>query len=195
MFFRVRELVAYAAYFLENPWKVFAVWEGGMASHGGFLGVLLALFAFCRSRRVDFFRLGDTLVIPVALGLAFGRLGNLINGELYGTVTQLPWAMHFPGIEGLRHPTQVYAIAKDLFIMAFCYCHLSRYEEQGIPSGRTGGWFLVLYGILRFFVEIFREQPLGYRDVLGLQLSTGQLLTLPILLTGVVVLTLRRKRS
>lgn len=182
------------SYFLSHPLKIFAVWEGGMSSHGGFLGVLLALVLFSLRQKIDFFRLADVLVIPAAIGLAFGRLGNLINGELYGTVTTLPWAMHFPGVQGARHPTQIYAIIKDLFIALCCFAHLRRFANSRIPSGRTGGLFLVLYGSLRFIVEIFRDQPYGFTNILGMQLSRGQLLTLPVLLGGVIVLVLRRSQ-
>lgn len=181
-------------YFLENPMKIIAVWEGGMSSHGGFLGVCLAVFLFATRRRIDFFRLGDVLVIPVAIGLAFGRLGNLINGELYGTATKLPWGMIFPGADGPRHPTQIYAIMKDLGIAAACYLHLARNAEKNIPSGRTGGLFLLLYGVFRFIVEIFREQPYGYTDIIGIDVSRGQLLTIPIILAGAAVLMLRRSQ-
>ncbi len=181
------------SYFLQNPEKVLAVWEGGMSSHGGVIGVVLALIIFAVRKRVDFFRIADVIVIPAAIGLAFGRFGNLINGELYGTVTALPWGMHFPGVEGARHPTQIYAILKDLFIAAACFLHFSRYAHRNIPSGRTAGLFLIMYGTLRFIVEIFREQPYGYTDILGLSLSRGQLLTIPIVLGGITVLGLRRR--
>lgn len=179
-------------YFLENPAKIIAVWEGGMSSHGGFIGVCLAVFLFASRKHIDFFRLGDVLVIPVAIGLAFGRLGNLINGELYGTPTTLPWAMSFPGADGPRHPTQIYAMLKDLVIAGTCYLHLTKNAENNIPSGRTAGLFLLLYGLFRFIVEIFREQPYGFTNIVGLDVSRGQLLTIPIILIGVAVLMLRR---
>lgn len=182
------------SYFLQHPLQIIAVWQGGMSSHGGFLGVCLALFLFTLRRHIDFFRLADVLVIPVAIGLALGRLGNLINGELYGTVTTLPWGMRFPNVEGLRHPTQIYAIAKDLLIASACFLHLPRSSQVAMSSGRTAGLFLVLYGALRFIVEIFRDQPYGFTTVLGISMSRGQLLTIPIILAGIVVLSLRRSQ-
>ncbi len=180
-------------YYLEHPMKIFAVWEGGMSSHGGFIGVALALLVFCHRKNVNFLRLIDALVVPAALGLAFGRLGNLINGELYGTMTTLPWGMSFPGAEGLRHPTQIYAIFKDLFIASMCYLHLVRSPHA--PAGRTTGIFLCLYALLRFIVEIFRDQPYGYTLILGFGISRGQLLTIPVFLIGVVVLIVTRRTS
>lgn len=174
-----------ADYFLEHPLKIFAVWEGGMSSHGGFIGVLLSLLLLARRKHIDFLRLCDAVVIPVAVGLALGRLGNLINGELYGTVTQLPWGMEFPGAEGFRHPTQIYAIAKDIFIAAVCWLHLSRTHAD--RPGKTAAIFCILYAILRFTVEIFREQPYGFYELSAIQLSPGQVLTIPILIIGFVV--------
>ncbi len=180
------------SYFWDNPGKIIAVWEGGMSSHGGLIGVLLAIMLFSVRKYIDFFRLADVLVIPGAIGLAFGRFGNLINGELYGTVTTLPWGMKFPGAEGIRHPTQIYAILKDIFIASACYFHLVRNADKKIPSGLTAGLFLVLYGVLRFCVEFFRDQPYGYTLILGLELSRGQLLTVPVFCLGCVVLVVRR---
>jgi phosphatidylglycerol:prolipoprotein diacylglycerol transferase len=165
-----------------------------MASHGGFIGVIVALLLFARGNLNYFFKLADVLTVPIAIGLFFGRLGNLINGELYGTVTTLPWAMSFPGVEGLRHPTQIYAMLKDLTIALVCFLHL-RATWPAYRPGSTIGVFLCLYAVLRFIVEIFRDQPLGYTHVIGLELSRGQLLTFPLLALGLVVLWFTRKRA
>ncbi len=182
------------SYFIEHPWKIFAVWEGGMASHGGFIGVALAILWFVRTRRIDFFRLTDTIVVPVALGLALGRIGNLINGELYGTVTTLPWGMHFPGVDGARHPTQIYATLKDLSIALLCFLSLRPfYAQTAATTGRTTALFLCSYAILRFIVEAFRDQPYGFIDVGGLLLSRGQLFTIPLFLVGIGLFIVRRR--
>lgn len=169
------------SYYVQHPWEILAVWHGGMSSHGGFIGVLLALLLYCRKERINFFALADVLVVPVAIGLALGRLGNFINGELYGSVTTLPLGIHFPGVDGLRHPTQLYAILKDLLIAVVCFLHL----QSSHAVGRTCGLFLILYAILRFIVEIFRDQPYGYTSALGLMFSRGQLLTIPLFVVGV----------
>lgn len=167
-------------YFLTHPLDIFAVWNGGMSSHGGFIGVSLALLWALRERKNELLKIGDVVVIPIAIGLALGRFGNFINQELYGTVTTLPWGIEIPGIEGLRHPTQIYAIIKDLFIAAVCFVHLRR---RPFRAGETLAIFLMLYGVLRFIVEIFREQS---GMIFGV-LSEGQVLTVPVFVVGVVL--------
>ncbi len=175
-------------FYLQHPLEILAVWHGGMSSHGGFIGVFLALLLYCRRQRISLFALADILVVPVALGLVFGRLGNLINGELYGTVTALPWGMYFPAVEGLRHPTQIYAIIKDLFIASMCFLSLKRTFNAGHwISGRTAALFFMLYAVLRFIVEHFRDQPYGYTDLGIIQLSRGQLLTIPVFAMGIAL--------
>lgn len=165
-------------YFVAHPLDIFKLWQGGMASHGGFIGAALALWLGARQYRVPWRQLADVVVVPVALGLAFGRLGNFINQELYGTVTTLPWGIVIPGVDGLRHPTQLYAIAKDMFIAAICYWHLKKPHTH---PGQTTGLFLILYSILRFLIEFIRVQdyPLIF------SLSRGQWLTIPLFVVGV----------
>lgn len=181
-------------YYFAHPLEMLAVWQGGMSSHGGFIGVALALFYFAWKYKVDLFRITDTIVVPVALGLMLGRLGNFINGELYGTVTSLSWGMHFEGAEGLRHPTQLYAMVKDLLLATVCYFSLlSSYKHEPAPTGTTTSLFLCTYAVLRFLVEIFRDQPYGYTQVLGFSLSRGQILTIPLFLLGLVLFFMRRR--
>lgn len=179
------------AYFLAHPLKVFAVWEGGMASHGGFIGVTLAMWWKLRRYGWDtFFRVADVITVPVAIGLMLGRLGNFINLELYGTVTDVPWAIAIPGVDGMRHPTQIYAMIKDAFIASVCLWHLSKYPHA--KPGITFSLFLMLYGVLRFIVEIYRDQT--NVDMFG-PLSEGQALTIPLFAIGVVLFLWLRKRK
>jgi len=179
------------AYFLAHPDKIIAVWEGGMASHGGFVGVAVALWIRLRKLGWEtFLRIGDIITVPVAIGLMLGRLGNFINLELYGTVTTLPWAIAIPGVEGLRHPTQIYSMIKDAFIASICLWHLAR--KPAYTPGLTLALFLVAYGILRFSVEILRDQA-GVAMV-G-PLSQGQVLTIPLFLIGVAMFVRLRKRA
>ncbi len=172
------------SFYWSHPAEIFAVWHGGMSSHGGFIGVILATLLFCKRFKINFYALGDVLVIPVAIGLALGRFGNLINGELYGTLTTLPWGMYFPGAEGLRHPTQIYEAVLNLLNAFICYRHLKITGLKSFKAGITGSIFLIIYGVSRFIVEIFREQPYGFTTVAGFALSRGQLLTIPLFLLG-----------
>ena len=178
---------------LRDPLEIVKVWHGGMSSHGGFLGVVLSVGLYLRYRHIPLLPLADIAVAPVAIGLALGRFGNFINLELYGTVTDLPWAMAIPGIEGLRHPVQFYAIGKNLFIAGVCYWHLT-HVRPAIP-GRTMALFLMLYGILRFLVEYVRAQEYPLIDLGIVFLSRGQLLTIPIFAAGIVIWRLTQRQN
>ncbi len=179
-----------SSYYVSHPLKIIAVWEGGMSAHGGFLGVTILLLWFCYREKISLWRLADVIVIPVAIGLALGRVGNFINQELYGTVTTLPWGMHFDGVEGLRHPVQLYAVAKDLFIASVCAWFLT--HSEGKNPGINAGIFLVLYGILRFLLEYVRDQT-GYPPyhIGSIVITQGQALTIPIFVAGIVIVILR----
>lgn len=202
---RLGYVLLYApSYFAQHPFDILKVWQGGMASHGGFLGVIVASLLFCWRYRVSFWALADVVVVPVAIGLALGRLGNFINGELYGTVTTLPWGMEFVGVSGFRHPTQIYAILKDLVIALLCYLHLRRppplargREGEGVApkTGTTFALFLILYGVLRFLVEFVRVQTVPPIWTGFFWMTYGQLLTIPIFLAGVALYVLRRGTS
>ncbi len=169
------------AYYLSHPLEIFAVWKGGMASHGGFIGVSLAMMWALRKRKSDFWKIADIVVIPIAIGLAFGRMGNFINQELYGIPTNLPWGIIVPNSEVLRHPTQIYAVMKDLFIAGVCFLHIRKTSSQ--QPGQTFALFLMLYGVLRFLNEFLREQSGGYTW----GLSEGQWLTIPLFIVGAVL--------
>jgi phosphatidylglycerol---prolipoprotein diacylglyceryl transferase len=172
-------------YFALHPAEIIAVWKGGMASHGGFLGVAGLLAWTCLRKKISMLRVADTIVVPVAIGLALGRLGNFINQELYGSVTSLPWGISIPDVEGLRHPTQLYAMGKDLLIAGLCYLHLRSTKDS--RPGRTVALFLVLYGIGRFLIEYLRVQDYPPAHIGMLEVTRGQLLTLPVFLFGVLL--------
>ncbi|MDA1208411.1 MAG: prolipoprotein diacylglyceryl transferase [bacterium] len=165
--------------------EVFRVWHGGMSSHGGFIGVAVALLFAMRPYKGSILAIADVAVVPIAIGLALGRFGNFINQELYGTVTQLPWGMEIPGVEGLRHPLPLYGMAKDLFIATICYYHL--HVVLHARKGRTLALFLISYGILRFLLEYVRYQQYAGTDLLGVSLTRGQVLSVPIVLVGLYV--------
>lgn len=177
--------------FLQNPLLLFDVRGGGMASHGGFIGVSLALLWVLRKRGWnEKLRIADVVVVPVAIGLALGRFGNFLNQELYGTVTTLPWGMEFPGADGPRHPTQLYAMAKDLLIAAICFSYL-RSTASSFVAGRATALFLMFYGVLRFLVEFVRDQA---GVAMWGPLSEGQVLTVPVFLAGGLLWLFLKKR-
>ena len=181
-------------YFFSTPSKIFAFWQGGMSFHGGFLGVLIVLILWSRRHHVPLLALADVIVVPVAIGLALGRVGNFINQELYGTVTTLPWGMAFPGAEGLRHPIQLYAVGKDLLIAGICFWYLHLTRESVRRHGCTAAAFLILYGVGRFLLEYLREQQYPLTDIFGVVLTRGQLLTLPLLVLGMGICIMKRMK-
>lgn len=168
-------------YYLSNPLAILRVWEGGMSFHGGMLGVLLAGWWFSRRHGMTFLALADLVTPVVPLGLLLGRIGNFINGELWGRPTDVPWAMVFPnaGPEP-RHPSQLYEAGLEGVILFLVLHWLGRKERT---EGFLIGVFLLGYGLCRFVVEYFR-QPDAHLGLLSLGMSMGQWLSLPMLLVG-----------
>ena len=182
------------AYYLLHPLEIFAIWQGGMAFHGGFLGVLAAAAFFAWRRRIDWWRLMDFIAPLVPIGLAAGRIGNFINGELPGRPTTLPWGMWFPQVDATpiyRHPSQLYQVALEgvaLFAILWIYSSKPR------PMGAVSGAFLVGYGFFRFVAE-FARQPDDFLGLLQFGLSMGQWLSLPMILAGVVMMVWAYRRA
>lgn len=179
---------------IQEPLWLFRVWEGGMAFHGGFLGVVTALWWFCRRHQIHFIDLADFVAPLAPMGLALGRLGNFIGQELWGRPADVPWAMVFPRDPlGLaRHPSQLYQLALEGLLLLSVLLWLGRKPRaRGILSGT----FLLGYGILRFIAEFFREPDahIGF-DWLG-WMTRGQLLCLPMLLAGALFLWLSLRAS
>ena len=174
-------------YYLQHPLEIFAVWKGGMSFHGGFLGVLLAMGWYVRKTGRAWLDITDFIAPLVPLGLAAGRIGNFINGELWGRVTDpsLPWAMVFPHVDALpRHPSQIYQAGLEgllLFIILWVFSGKAR------PRGAVSAAFLIGYGIFRFVAEFFRTPDAG---IFGLSdvVSMGQWLSLPMILVGIAML-------
>jgi phosphatidylglycerol:prolipoprotein diacylglycerol transferase len=175
------------AEYLAHPLEIFQVWKGGMAFHGGLLGVLGAVALFARNRKRHFLEVTDLIAPCVPTGLASGRIGNFINGELWGRAADetLPWAMRFPqsGSDMARHPSQLYQFLLEgmlLFVLLWLY---SRKPRQ---LGEVSGAFLVGYGLLRFIAEYFRE-PDSFLGLLALNMSMGQWLCVPMVLAGALL--------
>ncbi len=190
---RLGEVIFYQpAYFAAHPLEIFAVWKGGMSFHGGFLGVLIALAWFARKTGRSFLQVGDFVAPLVPLGLAFGRLGNFINGELWGREApmDLPWAMIFPHVDALpRHPSQIYQMAGEGLLL---FVWLWLYAARPRAIGRVSGLFLLGYGSLRFAAEFFRNPDPGFLGYLPLGLSTAQWLCVPMMGVGLWFLQRRR---
>ena len=174
-------------FYAAHPLEIFSVWKGGMAFHGGLLGVIAALWLFGRSRRRSFLEVTDVVAPCVPLGLAAGRMGNFINGELWGRAADpaLPWAMVFPQAgDGVpRHPSQLYQFGLEGVLL---FALLWWFGRRPRPTGRVSALFLLGYGSLRFVAEWFRE-PDRFLGLLGLGLSMGQWLCLPMLLVGALI--------
>jgi phosphatidylglycerol---prolipoprotein diacylglyceryl transferase len=171
-------------YYAAHPLEALMVWKGGMAFHGGLLGVIAAMALYARSRKRPFLQVTDLIAPCVPTGLAAGRIGNFINGELWGreAPASLPWAMVFPqsGETFARHPSQLYQVALEgllLFVLLWFYAK----KPRGL--GQVSGAFLVGYGVLRFIAEYFRE-PDRFLGLLALGMSMGQWLCLPMIAFG-----------
>jgi len=169
------------AYYFSHPLEIFYIWEGGMSFHGGLLGVLLVLVIFSSRRKISLLTLGDLAVAAVPIGLGFGRIGNFINGELWGRPTDLPWGMIFPAAGHVpRHPSQLYeAGLEGLLLLVIIYFLHRRQVPTGIPTCA----FLFCYGCFRFMVEFVR-QPDAQLGFLWGGATMGQLLSLPMILIG-----------
>lgn len=203
------------AYYLSNPADILKVWEGGMAFHGGFLGVVAAVALYCRKHNLPLISVGDAIAVSAPAGLFLGRLANFTNAELWGRPSDLPWAVQFPGqaaqfcpgVEGIcaRHPSQLYEAILEGLVLGVVLLWLAYRKGALKHPGRLIGVFLAGYGAARFFVELFRQadaqfitetNPLGYVISLGpAGLSMGQLLSFPMLLLGFAIIVLSRRKT
>ena len=179
--------------FLTEPWIIFQLWNGGMSFHGGLLGVLLALWLYGRHLRKSFFEMTDFTAPLVPLGLACGRLGNFINGELWGRATDVSWGMVFPSADLLpRHPSQLYEFFLEgivLFIVLWIYSAKPR------PHMAVSGLFALLYGLFRFIIEFFRQPDPQLGFLAFGWLTMGQLLSLPLILLGIIFISCAYHRN
>jgi phosphatidylglycerol:prolipoprotein diacylglycerol transferase len=177
--------------YLAHPLSVFAVWEGGMSFHGGFLGVIAAVWLYTRRQGQSWLAVTDFIAPLVPLGLGAGRIGNFINAELWGRATDLPWAMVFPNVDRVpRHPSQLYEFALEGMVL---FVVLWGYSAKPRPVGAVSALFLIGYGTLRFLVEFTRE-PDGFLGFLALGLTMGQWLSLPMIAAGVALMAWAYRR-
>ena len=184
-------------FYLQNPFEIIAVWHGGLSFHGGLLGVIAAGYLFCKRKKIEFYELADIAVIPVALALALGRIGNFINAELYGRMTDAAWCVDYsrnkfvadlPG--GCRHPSQIYESIKNFAIFAVLWL----INGKKLPKGFMFWSFVAMYGLFRTVVEFFR-QPDEQIGFIFSYFTMGQLLSFPLFLTGAYMLFKLNKES
>jgi phosphatidylglycerol:prolipoprotein diacylglycerol transferase len=179
-------------YYSTNPLEAFKIWQGGMAFHGGLIGVITAMILFAWKNKIPFFALSDRVAVATPIGLFFGRLANFINGELVGRPTDMPWGMVFNERDVTRHPSQLYQAATEGLIL-FCFLLLlqrSKYARNHF--GILSGAFLSLYAFMRFFVE-YTRQPDSHIGFITFNLSMGQVLCIPMFIVGVGIMNYGRK--
>lgn len=174
-------------YYLSHPLEILHVWQGGMSYHGGLIGVVLAILLFARRERISPFAIADKLAPGACIGLFFGRIANFVNGELYGRLTDVPWAMVFPGGGPLpRHPSQLYeAFLEGIVLFTVLHLILRRRWRKGELSGL----FLFGYGLARFSVEYVRQpDPMAHlHEGIFTVITMGQLLSLPMIVAGAIM--------
>ena len=181
-------------YYINNILDIFKIWEGGMSFHGGLIGVIIVSIIFARKNRQNSFLYMDLVSLVAPIGIFFGRLANFINSELYGTPTEVPWAVTFVQIDNLsRHPSQLYEAILEgliLFLLLLYFRKKNFLEKPGLISGL----FLIFYSIFRFFIEFFRvpDQQLGY---LILNLTMGQIISLIFILTGIFLVIFKNENK
>lgn len=179
--------------YARDPFAILRVWEGGMSFHGGLMGVIVAMFFFCRTRKLNFLAVSDAVAVATPIGLFLGRLANFVNAELYGRVTDVPWAVVFPRAGNLpRHPSQLYeAVLEGLVLFSVLFV-MGRSEKIRLRAGMLAGVFLMGYALSRIVVETVREPDVQIGFLLG-GTTMGQWLSVPIFLAGLYLVVRRQK--
>lgn len=182
-------------HYLKHPVEIFMTWRGGMSFHGGVIGVIFAFLWYAYRNRLSFFVLTDIVVLGIPIGLFLGRLANFINGEHFGRSTDVTWAMIFPnGGPVLRHPSQIYEALGEGFVL-FCILRWAwKYPNWRDNPGRISGLFLFGYGIIRCFLEFFRYPDSVFMGW-GVEMTLGQILSLPLILLGLYLMFLYGKNK
>ena len=174
------------SFYVNNPLDIFKIWQGGMSFHGGLIGVIFASIIFAKKNNHNSFLYMDIVALVAPIGLFFGRIANFINSELYGSITNVPWAVTFIQVDNLpRHPSQLYeALLEGLFLFFILIYFRKKFMNK---PGVISGIFLIFYSIFRFFVEFFRvpDEQLGY---ILLDLTIGQVVSLIFILSGTILI-------
>lgn len=175
-------------YYLQNPQKIIMTWEGGLASHGGVLGILLAIYLFTRRTHVNYLWALDRISIVAALSFSMIRLGNLMNSEMIGIPTNLPWGFIFTSVDNIpRHPAQLYEAIHYFISFIFLFWVWFRYRDR-MKNGFLFSWSLIILFSFRFLDEFFKINQEEFED--GMILNMGQILSIPFILTGIMILIL-----
>ena len=179
--------------FIANPVLLFKIWDGGMSFHGGMLGVFMACWWFARKNQKTFFQVSDFIAPLVSIGLGAGRIGNFINGELWGRVTHVPWSIVYPHAGPLpRHPSEIYEFLLEgvlLFIILWWY------SAKPKPRMAVSGLFMLCYGSFRFFAEFFRQPDPQLGFIFWGWITQGQILSTPMIIIGLTLLTLAYRKK
>ncbi|MES2215337.1 MAG: prolipoprotein diacylglyceryl transferase [Pseudomonadota bacterium] len=171
--------------YIAHPIEIFKTYEGGMSFHGGLLGIAIATLLFCRKNKLPLFKVTDLVSMLAPVGIFFGRIANFINAELYGRITDSPFAVIFPGSDMMpRHPSQLYEAGME-GLLIFCIMMMGQ-NMLRIP-GLASGIFLILYSISRIIVEFFREPEVSLSEIFGI-VTMGQLLSIPLFLAGLWII-------
>jgi len=183
-------------FYIEHPLEIVKIWQGGMSFHGGLLGVIFAMFIFCKKNQINFLKLTDTLSVIAPVGIFFGRLANFINMELYGRVTNSEnYGFIFSAIDNQkRHPSQLYEAFFEGILLFIILFFLRKWQNISKKTGILSGIFIILYSLARIFVEQFRE-PDGHLGFIAYNITMGQILSLPILIFGLVIIILIARKK
>lgn len=174
--------------FIHNPIYLFYIWNGGMSFHGGLIGMIISIYLFSKKNNLNFFLLSDFVSTVAPIGLFFGRIANFINTELIGKETDFPFAIIYPTIDNIpRHPSQLYEAFFEGIVLFIILLIMMLKNTSNRKNGLISGLFLFLYGIFRFIIEFIREPDQHIGLVLNL-LSVGQLLCIPLILSGMIIL-------
>ena len=178
---------------IEDPFRLFFLWQGGLSFHGGLIGVILSLYVFSIKQKISFLALMDSIALAMPIGLGLVRIGNFLNGELFGRPTNGEWGFIFPtdplGIP--RHPSQLYECFLEGIILFFVLNYIAR---QNVAKGVTASALLIFYGLFRFIVEFFR-QPDMHIGLIAFDLSMGQILSLPMMIIGLVLVVVFQRNN
>ena len=179
-------------YYIQNFPEIFKIWQGGMSFHGGLIGIIISIIFFSKKTKINFFKFSDIVSCVAPIGIFLGRVANFINGELYGKISTLPWAVIFPNNKGIsRHPSQIYEALLEGIVLFVLINFLALRKKFLLKAGLTSGLFLIMYSIFRIISENFREPDihLGY---FFNYFSMGTLLSIPTLLAGFIIIYIKK---